>query len=63
MFRASMINDRGPDTQFSVDFVLQLPETIVSAAEHNLFNLSSNLSILLPSATTIPSIIAEDATL
>ena len=43
-FRASTIDNRGPDELFYVDFALRLPQTLVSTARSFLSNSSSTLS-------------------
>ena len=49
VFMASAIDIRGPDTPFSVKFVLRLPQTLVSAADS--VSLSNNFSFYPPTKT------------
>ena len=63
MFWTSTIDNRGLNTPCFVYFVLHLPQPLVSEAEHDSSNFSSNLSFPFPSATTIPPKIENNATL
>jgi len=57
VFTASAIDSRGPDTPFSVEFVLRLPQTLVSAADSA---LTPNTLPLSPSIKT-PDSMAKTA--
>ena len=46
VFTVSVIDNRGPDTLFSVEFVLRLPQTLVSAVDS--VSLPNNLPLSTP---------------
>ena len=50
--RASDLDDRWPDTVFSLDSILKLPQTFVNAAAPVVSNLASPLPIHIPTTDT-----------
>ena len=51
-FRVSDLDNRGPDTVFSFDFVLKLPQIFVDVAAPVVSNLASPLPIPVPTTDT-----------